>query len=150
MNVETSKNLGGVGALLIFIGVLASAVPYGGVVSLIGLILMLIGMKGLADYYQTGGIFNNALYAIIMAIVGGVIAVAVIVITAVAAFADLGIDVTNPANWSTIPTQLAGNLTSAAINTLLTLVGAVIAALVILFVFAILAGFLSRGSVGIL
>ncbi len=153
MNLETSKNLGGIGALLIFLGVFAAPIPIFGtmeVVDLIGIILLLIGMKGLADYYQTRGIFSNALYAVVMAIVGGVGAVAAIVITAVAAFAELGIDVTNPNNWSTIPTELTNQLTSSQISTLLTLAGAVIAALLILFVFAVLAGFFYRRSLNIL
>ena len=53
MNFDTSKNLGGVGALLIFVSVLIFpfASPFGGVlIALIGFILMLIGVKGLTDY----------------------------------------------------------------------------------------------------
>ncbi|MBN1245190.1 DUF996 domain-containing protein, partial [Candidatus Bathyarchaeota archaeon] len=71
MNFETSKNLGGVGAILMFIGVLP-LFAYSGVISLVGLILTLIAVKGLADYYSEAGIFNNALYAVITAIAGGI------------------------------------------------------------------------------
>ena len=53
MELESSKNLGGVGALLIFIGPLFTALPgiggYTGLLSLIGAILVLIAFKGFAD-----------------------------------------------------------------------------------------------------
>jgi len=80
MNFYTSKNLSGVGAILVFVSFLA--LPFsnafgGGFVTLIGLILMLIGVKGLADYYKDAGIFNNMLYGTITGIVGVVVAIAV-------------------------------------------------------------------------
>ena len=92
MNFETSKNLSAVGSLLLVIGFLGALVPYAGILSLIGLILVLIGLKGLANFYNEQGIFNNALYAIIIGIVGAVVAVAYVAISAVGALADLGID----------------------------------------------------------
>ena len=56
MEIESSKNLGGVGALLIFIGPLLSVLPgiggYTGLLSLVGAILVLIAFKGFADYYS--------------------------------------------------------------------------------------------------
>jgi len=71
MTFESSKTLGGVGALLLFIGFIPPVSGYTfGILPLIGLILLLIGMKGLADYYREDGIFNNALYATIVGIVG--------------------------------------------------------------------------------
>jgi len=80
MTFESSKTLGGIGALLLFIGMIppVSGMSYG-VLALIGLILLLIGMKGLADYYREAGIFNNALYATIVGIVGAVALVGVAV-----------------------------------------------------------------------
>ncbi len=59
MTLESSKNLGGIGALLIVIGTIGSAVPYAGILSLIGVILLLIGLKGLANFYKEEDIFNN-------------------------------------------------------------------------------------------
>jgi len=37
---------------------------------------MLIGMKGLADFYNERGIFDNALYGFIFGIIGIVVAIA--------------------------------------------------------------------------
>jgi len=153
MNLETSKNLGGVGALLIFISILAFPVPYAtGILALIGLIVLLIGMKGLADYYQTGGIFNNALYAVIAAIVGVVAAIGTAVVAFVSIFADLGIDLANLANLdpTTVSSELIAQLMNFASSTFITLITALVVILVVLFVFAILAAFFFRRSLSLL
>ncbi len=147
MTLETSKNLGGIGALLIVIGCLGFAVPYAGILTLIGLILMLIGLKGLANFYKEGGIFNNALYSIILTIVGVVVAVATVVITALSALSSLGIDLNNVSDWATFGSELANRFTNLQdFSVIWTLVGAVVAALIILFVFAIVSAIFLRRS----
>jgi uncharacterized membrane protein len=150
MNLETSKNLGGVGALLIFISFLAFFLPYGagGILGLIGLIILLIGMKGLADYYQTGGIFNNALYAVIIAIVGVVAAVGTAVVAFFTILTNLGIDLANLVSLdaSTLSSELISQLMDFASGTFVTLITALVVILVVLLVFAILAAFFFRKS----
>ena len=86
MNFESSKNLGGIGAILIFIGVIASflSVPYVGILNLIGIILVLVALYGLSNYYSDRSIFRNALYGFITAIVGGILAVGIGVIAVIA------------------------------------------------------------------
>jgi uncharacterized membrane protein len=72
------KNLSGAGALLIFISFFSSRyTPFfgSGALGLIGLVIMLIGVKGLSEYYNEPGIFNNILYGSITWIVGGVVAI---------------------------------------------------------------------------
>ncbi|MEM2917647.1 MAG: DUF996 domain-containing protein [Candidatus Bathyarchaeia archaeon] len=73
MSLESNKTLGGVGAILIAIG---SFVP---IIALIGIILVLIAMKGLADHYNERPIFDNALYGFIFGIIGIVAALAIFV-----------------------------------------------------------------------
>ncbi len=68
MAFESGKTLGGIGALLLVIG---SFVPF---LNIVGLILLLIGLKNLADYYGDQKIFNDALYALIFGIIGAVAA----------------------------------------------------------------------------
>lgn len=68
-NLESSKNLAGIGAILLFL----SFIP---VVGIIGIILLFIGMKGLADYYKEPGIYQNALWGVIFGIIA-LVAVAV-------------------------------------------------------------------------
>ena len=106
MNFDTSKYLSGIGALLLVIAAIGSAVQYLGFLGLVGIIVLLIGLKGLADFYKEQGIFNNALYSIIIAIVGGIVAVATAAITAVSVLASIGIDLGNIQDWTTFGTAL--------------------------------------------
>ena len=80
MAIETSKTLGGIGAILMFIGVIPIVSTYG-VIELIGLILVMVALYNLGSYYVERGIFNNALYGLIAGIVGGVIAVGAVIVT---------------------------------------------------------------------
>jgi uncharacterized membrane protein len=77
MNLESSKILGGIGAILLLIGALLSGISYLSVLSLIGLILVMVGLYGLADYFGDRKIFTNALYGVITGIIGVIVAVAV-------------------------------------------------------------------------
>jgi uncharacterized membrane protein len=67
---ESSKNLAGIGAILLFL----SFIP---VVGIIGIILLLVGMKGLADYYKEPAIYQDALWGLIFGIIG-IVAVTVL------------------------------------------------------------------------
>jgi hypothetical protein len=109
VNFETSKNLGGVGAILLFIGPLIGALTgvATGILGLIGFLLLLIGAYGLAQYYREAGIFNNLLYGTIIGIVGGVVAVAVAVWAAIGLLPDF-LQKLYPGwngDWTTIPTN---------------------------------------------
>lgn len=147
MTFESSKNLSGVGAILIVIGSLGFAVQYAGILALIGIILLMIGLKGLADFYKEGGIFNNALYAVILTIVGVVVAIATILVTALAVLFDLGIELSNVTDWTTFGNELANRFTNFTnFGALWTLLGALIAGVIILFVFAIIAALFFRRS----
>jgi len=63
MSLESGKTLGGVGAIFIAIG---SVFPP---LSLVGIILVLVAMRRLADYYEEKGIFDNALWGFIFGII---------------------------------------------------------------------------------
>jgi uncharacterized membrane protein len=67
MVLESDKTIGGIGAILIALGMI---IPFLG---LVGIIMVLIAMKGFADYYADDSIFRDALYAIIFGIVGIVV-----------------------------------------------------------------------------
>jgi uncharacterized membrane protein len=147
LNFETSKNLGGVGAILMFIGVIPFF-AYSGIISLIGLILALIACKGLADYYSEAGIFNNALYAVITAIVGGIVTVGVVFIALVDFLSELGLSFANMAEWSTELTQM--DWTTVGMGIIGDFVAYILLALVVLFVFVIITAILLRKSLGLL
>ena len=72
MSLESSKQLGGIGAILI-------AIPF---LSLIGIILVLVAMKRMAEYYNDDDIFKNALYGFIFGVIGVIAMVAVILMFA--------------------------------------------------------------------
>jgi uncharacterized membrane protein len=68
MSLESNKTLGGIGAILF-------AIPF---TNIVGIILVLIAIKGMADYYNDEDIFKNAFYGFIFGIVGSVALVAFI------------------------------------------------------------------------
>ena len=147
MNFETSKTLGGVGAILMFIGVIPFF-AYSMVISLIGLILLLIAMYSLANYYQESGIFNNALYGVITTIVGGIATVAVAFIALVDFLAELGLSTGNIADWTA---ELSGmDWANVGFSIIGNFIAYILLALVVLFVFVIITAIFLRKSLGLL
>lgn len=144
MNFDTSKYLGGVGAILLFIGALVSyPYLYSSAISLIGLILLLIGLKGLADYYKDASIFNNFLYGTIIGIVG-------IIVTAIVAFywvlqglIGLILPGWTFGDWTALQTMKPIVPTT---ELLIPLVGGIIVVIGILFVFAVVTAYMMRKS----
>jgi uncharacterized membrane protein len=56
--------MAGIGSLLLVVG---TFVPFLG---LVGLILLLVGMKSLSEYYKDAGIWHDALYGIVFGFIG--------------------------------------------------------------------------------
>ena len=147
MTFESSKNLSAVGALLIVIGAaLGFAVDFSGILSLIGVILLLIGLKGLATFYKEEGIFNNALYSIIVAIGGCIVGVGVVAATAVSDLADLNIDWTNIEDWGNAATDVGTVFTDFEISAIMNLLGALLVGLIIFYVVMIISMYFLRKS----
>jgi uncharacterized membrane protein len=149
MTLESSKNLGGVGALLMFIGIFPY-ISYFGIVELIGAILVLVALHGLGSYYREGGIFSNALYGIGAGIVGVVAAVAIGIAVVLPNITDFLVKIYPSWNgdWSTI-SSLSGmtpNTSNIAIGDIIPFISAAIVIFVILWVFAIIATFFVRRS----
>ena len=100
---------------------------------------------GLADYYKERGVFNNMLYAVIILILGAVIAVFVLVFGAISAFAELGYDFTS-GDWEAFGRMLSQGVPWTDVGALWGFLVAGIAALVVLFIFSILAAVFFRKS----
>jgi len=147
MNLETSKYLGGIGAILLVIGFLGSiGTGYSGLLSLVGLVLVLIAMKGLSDYYKEAGIFDNTLYGFATSIIAVVAFVAVIVATLLGTIADMGIaDWTNTAQWTA-----AFQETFSDMSALFNFIGGIILAVVVLFILLVIAAIFYRKSLNML
>ncbi len=147
MTFESSKNLSAVGALLIVLGAVIGIVwSFSGILSLVGIILLLIGLKGLASFYKEDGIFNNALYSMIIAIVGSIVAVGVTVVSAVSALADIGIDWANIEDWANVGTDVTNVFTDLNINAIMDLLGALVIGLIIFYIIIIISMFFIRKS----
>jgi uncharacterized membrane protein len=147
MTLESSKNLGGIGALLMFVGVLPY-ISFYGILSLVGLILVLIAMHGLANYYKESGIFNNALYGVITLIVGVVVVVAIAVITLVGFLTDIGINLANITDWTAFSQMDWQSIIS--LDAIMNYIAVFLLDLVVLFVFIVITAVLLRKSLGLL
>lgn len=154
MELESAKNIGGIGAILLVIGFLATfANTFGGLLSLVGIILVLIGLKGMADNYKEAGIINNALYSVVTAIVGGVVAIGVLV-------ASILVFLSNAPDWLKTPLQAGDwqglrnavqqHVSMNDFSSLWSLIGSVIIAFVVLFIFIVITTFFFRRSLGLL
>jgi len=146
---ELSKTLGGVGALLMFIGVIPY-INYFGIVPLIGAILVLVALHGFARIYKENGIFDNALYGIIAGIVGVVLSIAIGLAIVLPHIKDFLMKLYPSWNgsWSTI-TSLSGmtpNTSNITFGDVIPFITAAIVIIVILWVFAIVATILYRRS----
>ena len=116
------------------------------VVGLVGLILVLIGVKGLSDHYREASIFNNSLYGVILSIVGGVVFVAALFVTALSFFTNvLGIELSTA--WSD-PTVFSNIDWAEAIifENLMAHVAALLGSFIVLFIFVVVAAIFYRKS----
>jgi uncharacterized membrane protein len=149
MTIETNKNLGGIGAILMFIGFLPY-VSFYGIIPFVGLILVLIAMHGLASEYKESGIFNNTLYAVITAIVGVMLFVVVAFYALFDFFAGLGLTIGmgNFADWVTGLAQM--DWTNIGLSLIGNFITYILLDLVILFVFIVITAILLRKSLGLL
>ena len=142
MNFENNKILGGVGAILIFLGF----VPYTyGILGLVGAILVIIAMKGFADYYKEAGIFENTLYAIILAIVGVVAFVGIAFVALVDFFSSLGITL-GINTYANLASQFSSVDWTNNFNNLFKFAGYLLLDFVVLFVFVLVTAIMLRKS----
>jgi uncharacterized membrane protein len=132
MDIQTHRLLGIIGAFLMVIGFIPSI---GGVFMIIGLIFVLIALKGYGDAYKDGSILHNTLYTIVFEIIGVVVCIGIIIYGAMGFLSSLGINnFMELRSWQAIDWQNAVN-----INNILPFVGAIVLGLVILFAFTVLA-----------
>lgn len=149
MNFETGRMLGGIGALMMFIcGLLTFFNIFaGGIIGLIGLILVLISLNDLANFYKSRAIFNNALYGVIATVVGVAVAVAVAFFAVLVSLQDLIYAIYPQWNgdWGSLQgfTPDTSNIDPSAVFPFL---AALLLVLVVVWIFAIIATFFVRRS----
>jgi uncharacterized membrane protein len=142
MNLESSKILGGIGAILMFVGVFPT-INYLGIIEIIGIILLLVALHNLSNYYKEGGIFRNAIYGVTVAIVGAIIVGVLAVAVVLANIKDLLTQVYPGWNgdWATLQ-GMSLNTTNLDPTNIFPLIGGLLVVLVIAWVFIIIASFL--------
>jgi len=80
LTLDLSRNLGGIGAILLVISVVVFfAQPLLSVIGLVGAVLLLVASHGLAQFYREKSIFNSGLLAFIAFVVSAVVAFAGVV-----------------------------------------------------------------------
>jgi uncharacterized membrane protein len=132
MEMQTYRLLGIIGALLMVLVIVPSV---GGLFMLIGIIFVLIALKGYGDAYKDSSIFHNTLYTIVFEIVGFVVFAGIVIYGAMNFLASLGItNIADFSSWSKIDWQHAVN-----VSNILPFIGAIILALVVLFAFTVFA-----------
>jgi len=146
MTIESSKNLGGIGALLLFIGAIP-VVPYIGIVAVVGVILILIALHGFASFYGARGIFNNALYGVIAGI-AGVVATGVVTLYVVFAnMEDLLYELYPTWNGDLASIQgITPDMSNFDPTTIFPLLVGLLAVVAIVWIFGIIAAFFVRRS----
>jgi uncharacterized membrane protein len=126
VSLSDGKTIGGIGAILVLLSFIPSI---GGVVGIAGFIMVLVGVKYIADYLHEGKIFNNMIGAVVLAI-GGIAVGSIIVLgTVLTAFQNnyFGTNLTpsasiTTAQWTTFGVELGLGLFVAWIFFLLSAV----------------------------
>ena len=149
MTLESNKTLGGIGAILMFIGV-HPYINYYSIVELIGAILVLVALHGFARIYKESGIFNNALYGILAGIVGVVLAAVIGIAVILPNIKDFLLKVFPSwnGNWQTL-SSLSGmtpNTSNISFGDIIPFIVAAILVIATLWVFAIISTFFVRRS----
>jgi uncharacterized membrane protein len=142
MTLESSKNLGGIGAILLIVASVAFFIqPLFSFIGIVGVILILMALQGLADVYRDRGIFNNALIAFIAIIVGVIVTViGLYYLFFATAYATDLVKVIYPGfngDWTNLP-NLTPN-TNANPNDLIPFIGPILSVLAGIWVFSIIA-----------
>ena len=149
MTPESNKTLGGIGAILLFIGFIP--VPYAGIIALVGLILVLVALYGFANIYKERGIFNNFVFGIITGIVGAVIAGVVVVVSVLITLTNLLYQIYLGWNgdWLTL-SGLTPDISNITMSDVLSLLGGLLSVFLFLWISIIIAAFFARRSLNTL
>jgi len=141
MTLESSKTIGGIGAILLFIGVIPF-VQYTWVVGIVGLILVLVALRGFSNHYQERGIFGNAIYGVAVAVVGAIIVGVLAFAVVLSNIKDLITQIYPGWNgdWSTLQ-GMTPNTTNIVPSDIFPLIGGLLVVLVIAWVVIIIAAF---------
>lgn len=147
MTLESNKTLGGIGAILLFIGLIPFGEPYTGIIALAGLILVLVALYGFAHIYKEIGIFHNFIFGIIAGIVGIAIAGIVVVVSVLTTLTNFLYQIYP--GWNGDWTNLSGltpNTSNLSMSAILPFLEGLLLVFLVLWIFTIIAAFFARRS----
>ncbi|HVQ01220.1 MAG TPA: DUF996 domain-containing protein [Candidatus Thermoplasmatota archaeon] len=137
MELSSSRLLGIIGALFMVIGLIPTI---GFLLMIVGIIFVLVAMKGYSDAYHEGSIFHNSLYTVVFIIIGFAVFIGVLFFGLMNLLASVGItNLTQLNSWQSINWQQVINTSN-----ILQFVGAIILGLVVLFAFTVIASLYFR------
>ena len=156
MNLETSKNVGGIGAIICFIGSIGTFfLPYLIGLLVVGVIMIFVALRGLGNYFKETEIFANAIYGLVTSIIGlavtGIVAIFITFDTNIVKKFILDLWPTWNQSWSSL-SSIAGTApttTNLPNADLVNFFGALFALIVVLSVFATVSAFFVRRSLKI-
>ena len=153
MTLETNKVLGGIGAILLFIGVLP-LFQFSSVIALVGAVLVLVGLYGVGNYYREPGIFKNAIIAVIIGIIGAVVIVALALTVVLSNVENLLVQIYpgwKPGDWTGLQgmTPNPNVISNLDFTTLMPLITGIISVAIVAWVVAIIAAFFAWRSLKI-
>jgi uncharacterized membrane protein len=157
MTFESSKTFGGIGAFLVFIAFLSAFIfSYVGlVIGLVGVILVLVGLRGLGNYYHERNIFTNAMYGFAALIIGLITAVGVLIATILMNLDNLKAFLMQiypgwNGDWSSLqnltPDTNALSSSNFDFSIIIAFVIGILGFIVVIWIFAIIASFFVRRS----
>jgi len=137
MEMQSNRLLGIIGALFMVLGFIPTI---GWLLFLIGIIFVLIAIKGYGDAYKEGSIFQNTIYTIVFEIIGFVVFIGVVIYGAMGFLSSLGFtSITDFSSWTQVEWQNVINMSN-----ILPFIGAIVLGLVVLFAFTVIASLYFR------
>lgn len=123
--LSQARLIGGIGSILLVLAIVPSVGP---VLSIVGFILLLLALRYVSRSVQQPAIFQNALYAVVIGIIGAVVA---IVVGGATLFAALGGGFTGPVTDGFVPDPFS-------------FIAGILVALLVAWIFAIASSFFLR------
>ena len=149
MTLESNKYLGGIGALLMFLGIFPYIDTFG-IVEIIGAIMILVALHGLANIFSERGIFSNAIYGIITGIVGAIVAAGIAIAIVLPNLSTFLMKIYPSWNgsWSSI-SSLSGmtpNTSNISFSDIAPFIAAAIVVFIVVWIVSIVAAYFFRRS----
>ncbi|MDR2720607.1 MAG: DUF996 domain-containing protein [Nitrososphaerota archaeon] len=150
MNFETSKNLGGIGALLLFIGFISIVINQYlafGIIEIIGTLLIIVSLYGLADFYKNKKIFTNGLFSGVATTIGIIIASIITVVKFLPLTDELLYQIYP--DWNGDPAvlqSLTPDIANLDVSAMMPMLTTLLLILIVFCVSAIVAAFFARRS----